>query len=205
MSKDNYYLKKVGAYLRDVHDSYGIEGANITLHHFRDKHKVTTQVGSVLIRDGIIIPITHVHGKGFRGYRWNSRYTLNKELVSYVVNEARAMHNETRKNINKKQTSAFFPIGDDKPKLLIRTAKQVFDDAKAEIEQIQRHEENIENIKGQITELREQIERSFEPIDDWKMEVLKQGSGIAKLEKMANNHSERPQIGIIRRFWRWLW
>jgi chromosome segregation ATPase len=71
--------------------------------------------------------------------------------------------------------------------------------------QVQRHEENIENIKGRITELREQIERSFEPIDDWKMEVLKQGSGIAKLEKIANNHSERPQIGIIRRFWRWLW
>jgi peptidoglycan hydrolase CwlO-like protein len=70
--------------------------------------------------------------------------------------------------------------------------------------QVQRHEENIENIKGQITELREQIERSFEPIDDWKMKVFEYGHRIAKLESLVY-YPEQPQVGIIRRFWRWLW
>ncbi len=202
MAKSNNYPEKIGFLLRTLHDYYGVNGNNyIPISNVVRSHKIGVVVATVINEMNILEKVA-----GNRKIRrWNPKYTLNKKLVDVVLEKCRAKRRE--------QPATYFPstftIADDKtqpqPEMTAsERLKNVEDKIAALREQMQRHEESNVNIRGYLTELRDQIERSFEPIDDWKMKVLEHGNRIVKLEKMANN-PERPQIGIIRRFWRWLW
>jgi len=77
--------------------------------------------------------------------------------------------------------------------------------------------------KGQIAELREQMERSFEPMDEWRLmvmetkqkfeslsdffdeEMLSLYNRVTSLENRYKEQSKQPRTGLIRKLWRWLW
>lgn len=61
----------------------------------------------------------------------------------------------------------------------------------------------LDELKGEISELREQLQNSLQPMDDWKMKVMEYGHRLAKLESVY--YYPEPKTGLIRKFWRWLW